>query len=68
MLAEALRGILKSHLGQYLDIDDLELGVGLWDGVVVLNNVKLKENALSDVGLAVRYTKVSISSQDFFQY
>ena len=68
MLAEALRGILKSHLGQYLDIDDLELGVGLWDGVVVLNNVKLKENALSDVGLAVRYTKVPISSQDFFQY
>ena len=52
MLGKALASILRSRLGQYLDTQDLEVNV---TGDIVLENVKLKESALRDAGLPLRY-------------
>ena len=55
MLGKALASILRSRLGQYLDTQDLEVNV---TGDIVLENVKLKESALRDAGLPLRYVLI----------
>ena len=54
MLGEALASILRSRLGQYLDTQDLEVNVA-FGREIVLKNVKLKESALRDAGLPLRW-------------
>ncbi len=51
MVSTVLAGVLQSYLGQYLELSGTTISVG---SEVSLSNVKLKESALSDLGLPVR--------------
>ena len=54
MLGEALAKILRSQLGQYLDTEDLEVRVA-FGKPIELKNVKLKDSALRDADIPLRY-------------
>ncbi|XP_067630378.1 intermembrane lipid transfer protein Vps13 [Eurosta solidaginis] len=47
--------VLNKVLGDYVEnLDKKQLKIGIWGGDVVLNNLKLKENALDEVDLPVQ--------------
>ena len=58
MVSTVLAGVLQSYLGQYLELSDTSISVG---SEVRLNNVKLKESALSDLGLPVKCVHGKVS-------
>ncbi|TRY69082.1 hypothetical protein TCAL_09656 [Tigriopus californicus] len=58
MVSRVLEGVLKSYLGQYLELSDSSVSMG---SEIRLNNVKLKESALSDLGLPVKCVHGKVS-------
>ena len=54
MLGEALAGVLRSQLGQYLHTEDLEVSASLFGKPIELKNVKLKESVLREANLPLR--------------
>ncbi|GAB0096265.1 Vacuolar protein sorting-associated protein 13 [Sergentomyia squamirostris] len=47
--------LLNRFLGEYVEnLDTKQLKIGIWGGDVVLNNLKLKENALEDLDLPIQ--------------
>ena len=51
MVSRVLESVLKSYLGQYLELSDSSISMG---SEIRLSNVMLKESALSDLGLPVK--------------
>ena len=51
MVSSVLASLLKSYLGQYLELSDASISAG---SEVRLENVRLKESAFSDLGLPVK--------------
>ena len=58
MVSSVLASVLQSYLGQYLELSESSISVG---SEVKLNNVLLKESALSDLGLPVRCVHGKVS-------
>lgn len=58
MVSRVLESVLKSYLGQYLELSESSVSMG---SEIRLNNVKLKESALSDLGLPVKCVHGKVS-------
>ena len=58
MVSRVLASVLQSYLGQYLELSDTSISVG---SEIHLRNVKLKESALSDIGLPVKCVHGKVS-------
>jgi hypothetical protein len=58
---ELVASLLKDHVGKYVEIDTDNVALSLWDGVVELENLELKPEALKSLNLPIKVVSGRIS-------
>ena len=58
---ELVASLLKDYVGQYVTIDTENVALSLWKGVVELENLELKPDALKNLNLPIKVVSGKIS-------
>ena len=58
---ELVASLLKDHVGKYVNIDTDNVALSLWNGVVELENLELKPDALKTLNLPVKVVSGKIA-------
>ena len=64
---ELVASLLKDHVGKYVEIDTDNVALSLWDGVVELENLELKPEALKSLNLPIKVVSGRISKYVFMK-